>query len=402
VAEPLTPPVSKSDAHRALVLAEVCDGAHESLLPPAVDRPRDVDVVSRGLQTLRGTSGELDCLDAGAPFRFLVTQAALKPNTSWRFIGTPRLAERPQEALLVSLRRSLGVTIRHGATLWPLTVDAGVRRFVDPFRVSGVESSQFTSSLLLGAARLVLEGTSPVTIEIDGEATSAGYVALTVAWMRRFGFEVVIGEHRLSVTGWREVLRPVELPGDWSSLTYLLPLAWKSGVRVRHVDFDAAHPDRAFASHLEAMGLQFATRDGLTSVMGTLTRGLEVDASRCPDAVPALVAMALVSPAPSTFVRCGVLRLKESDRLDALATLVRLTGGRADLDEERLTVTPPSTPRGGAFDGRDDHRLVMAATVAASLLGVTIPVRGTEAVAKSFPGFWREAAKVGIGRAEAT
>ena len=400
--EPLAPPVSKSDSHRALVLAEVCEGSHERLLPPAIDRPRDVDVLSKGLQTLRGPTGELDCLDAGAPFRFLVTQAALKPNAAWRFIGTPRLAERPHEALLEALRRSLGVTIRHGATLWPLTVDTGVRRFVDPFRVSGVESSQFTSSLLLGAARLVREGTSPVTVEIDGEATSAGYVALTVAWMRRFGFEVAVGENTLTVTGWHAVPAPNELPGDWSSLTYLLPLSWKSGVGVRHVDFEAAHPDRAFASHLEAVGLKFATRDGVTSVTGTLERALEVDASVCPDSVPALVAMALVSPAPSTFVRCGVLRLKESDRLDALTTLVRLIGGRADVDGERLTVTPPSTPRGGTFDGRDDHRLVMAATVAASLLGVTIPVRGTEAVAKSFPGFWREAAKVGIERAEAT
>ncbi|MDP3505891.1 MAG: 3-phosphoshikimate 1-carboxyvinyltransferase [Myxococcales bacterium] len=400
--ESLTPPVSKSDAHRALVLAEVCEGSHERLLPPAVDRPRDVEVLSKGLQTLRGTSGELDCLDAGAPFRLLVTQAALRPNTSWRFTGTARLAERPHEALLESLRRSLGVTIRHGATLWPLTVETGARQSSALFRVSGVESSQFTSSLLLGAARLVREGTSPVTVEIDGAATSAGYVALTVSWMRRFGFEVVVAENRLTVTGWREAPPPNELPGDWSSLTYLLPLAWKFGVAVRQVDLDAAHPDREFATHLEASGLTLHARDGLTTVTGALRRGLDVDASVCPDAVPALIAMALVSPAPSTFVRCGVLRLKESDRLDAMVTLVRLVGGVATLDGERLTVTPPSAPRGGTFDGRDDHRLVMAATVAGALLGVTIFVRGTEAVAKSFPGFWREAAKVGIGRAEAT
>lgn len=400
--EPLTPPVSKSDAHRALVLAEVCEGSHERLLPPAVDRPRDVEVLSKGLQTLRGTSGELDCLDAGAPFRFLVTQAALKPNTSWRFTGTARLAERPQEALLEALRRSLGVTIRHGETFWPLSVETGSPAVVTSFRVSGVESSQFTSSLLLGAARVVREGRSPVTVEIDGAATSAGYVALTASWMSRFGFSVAGGENKLVVTRWRAVATPAELPGDWSSLTYLLPLAWKFGVAVRQVDLDAAHPDREFARHLDASGLKLDTRDGLTTVTGSLRRGLDVDASVCPDAVPALVAMALVAPAPSTFVRCGVLRLKESDRLDALVTLVRLVGGRADVDGERLTVTPPSNPSGGIFDGRDDHRLVMAATVAASLLGVTIPVRGTDAVAKSFPGFWREAAKVGIGRAEAT
>jgi len=402
VPDSLTPPVSKSDAHRALVLAEVCEGAHERLLPPVVERPRDVDVLSRGLQALRGNSGELDCLDAGAPFRFLITQAALTPNTSWRFVGTARLAERPHESLLESLRQSLGVSIRHGATGWPLTIDTGARHVVDPFRVSGVESSQFTSSLLLGAARLVREGTSPVTVEVDGETTSAGYVALTLAWMRRFGFSVIVTENAFTVTGWRDVPPPIELPGDWSSLTYLLPLAWKFGTSVRHVDFEAAHPDRLFAKHLETSGLKLETNERLTSVSGTLLTGLNVDASVCPDAVPALVAMALVAPTPSTFVRCGVLRLKESDRLDALVTLVGLIGGHAAVEGERLTVTPPSTPREGNYDGREDHRLVMAATVAGALLGVTIPVRGTGAVAKSFPGFWREAAKVGIERAEAT
>ncbi|MBL8919354.1 MAG: 3-phosphoshikimate 1-carboxyvinyltransferase [Myxococcaceae bacterium] len=400
--EVLVPPVSKSDAHRALVLAELCEGQHEPLLSGLTELPRDVEVLSRGLRTLRGGGGDLDCLDAGAPFRFLVTQAALKPHTSWRFVGSQRLGERPHEALLQALRQSLGVAVRHGEAFWPLTVETGARPVVTTFRVSGVESSQFTSSLLLGAARVVREGRSPVTVEIDGAATSAGYVALTVAWMSRFGFVVGGGENRLVVTGWRAAPAPVELPGDWSSLTYLLPLSWRSGVGVRQVDLTAAHPDRAFATLVEAAGLRLETREGLTWVRGALRCGLEVDASVCPDAVPALVAMALVAPAPSTFVRCGVLRLKESDRLDGLVTLVRLAGGRAEVEGERLTVTPPATARGGVYDGRDDHRLVMAATVAASLLGVTIPVRGADAVAKSFPGFWREVAKVGITPAEAT
>lgn len=402
MAEVLTPPSSKSDAHRALVLAEVCDGAHEALLPEASARPRDVEVLSSGLRTLRGTSGAVDCLDAGAPFRFLVTQAALRPHTAWRFVGTPRLGARPHEPLFESLRRALGVTIAHGRQPWPLTVESGARRFVGPFRVSGVESSQFASSLLLGAARLVREGAPPVTLEVEGEATSAGYLALTVAWLARFGFTVEGDSPRLTVTRWARAEQPTMLPGDWSSLTYLLPLAWRSGASVSHVDRGAAHPDRAFAAHLEDAGLGLSQSAGATRVTGALQRGLQVDAAVCPDAVPALVAVALVAPAPSTFVRCGVLRHKESDRLEALVELARLVGGAAEVEGERLVVTPPSVARGGVFDGRDDHRLVMAATVAGALLGVSIPVRGTDAVTKSFPGFWREAAKVGIERVEAT
>jgi 3-phosphoshikimate 1-carboxyvinyltransferase len=400
VPELLAPPVSKSDAHRALVLAEVCEGRHEALLSGQGELPRDVEVLSRGLVALRAGGGDLDCLDAGAPFRFLVTQAALVPG-AWRFAGTVRLAERPHEPLFDALRRALGVTIRFTGAPWPLEVVGGPARLEQPLRVSGVESSQFASSLLLGAARLVRAGQGPVVVEVEGEATSGGYLALTVHWLERFGFEVARDGARLTVTRWTRAPLPASLPGDWSSLTYLLPLAWRSGLGVAHVDLSAAHPDRAFATHLVSSGLRLEPQAGATVVRGTLARGVEADASVCPDAIPALVAVALAAPGPSRFVRCGVLRLKESDRLAGLVDLVRLVGGAAHVEGETLTVTPPTSAVGGGYDGRDDHRLVMAAAVAGALLGVPIAVRGTGAVDKSFPGFWREAAKAGLAGSEA-
>lgn len=397
--EVLTPPLSKSDAHRVLVLRELCEGTHEAALEGATDVPEDVLVLSRGLKTLRGSRGELDCHDAGAPFRFLLTQAALRPNSVFHFTGTARLAERPQRPLVDALAKSLGVRFTEGSP-WPLTVTTGPTPTVQRFEVSGVESSQFASSLVLGAARLVHHGNPDVVVDVTGESTSAGYLALTLDWVRRFGFRVEVNGSRITIGGRGTSVAP-SLPGDWSSLTYLLPLAWRSNARVASVDLASTHPDRTFATHLEAAGLSLATIEGGTEVRGALTRGVLVDASICPDAVPGLVALALVAPAPSTFVRCSVLRLKESDRLAALVDLVHLTGGATSLDGDTLTVSPPRTPRGGTFDGRSDHRLVIAAAVAGSLLGVTISVRGTSAVAKSFPGFWREAAKAHVTRREA-
>lgn len=395
----LTPPISKSDAHRVLVLRELCEGSHEAALEGAVDVPEDVLVLSRGLKTLRASTGQLDCHDAGAPFRFLLTQAALRPNSVFQFTGTKRLAERPQRALLEALAKALGVRFTEGAP-WPLTVTTGATPIVRGFEISGVESSQFASSLVLGAARLVHHGNPDVVVDVTGEPTSAGYLALTLDWVRRFGFRVEVNGSRITIGG-RGTSVASALPGDWSSLTYLLPLAWKSKTQVASVDLASTHPDRTFATHLEAAGLSLVTSEGVTEVRGGLTRGFSVDASICPDAVPGLVALALVAPAPSTFVRCAVLRLKESDRLAALIELVHLTGGMAALDGDTLTVTPPRTPRGGTFDGRSDHRLVMAAAVAGSLLDATIFVRGTDAVAKSFPGFWKEAAKANVTRREA-
>lgn len=382
------PPVSKSDAHRALVLAEICDGRHETWLPAAP--PRDVEVLSRGLITVRARGGAIDCLDAGAPFRFLLSQAALTVDATFDFTGTARLAERPHAPLLEALASALGV--RFEGTGWPLRLTTYGARATTAFAVSGAESSQFASSLLLGAARLVQRGSGPVAVIVHDVGASEGYFELTLRWLERFGFSVRRAGARVEVTAYAaQQVEPV-LPGDWSSLTYLLPLGWVSGLEVASVDLNAHHPDRAFARHLQSAGLTIEQG----RVHGALARGFDVDVSECPDAVPALVAMALAAPAPSTFTKTGVLRLKESDRLAGVVDLCRVVGADAVVDGERLRVTPVRVGQGGAFDARADHRLVMAAAVVGRLLGVPLEISDRDAVTKSFPAFWREAAKAGV------
>jgi 3-phosphoshikimate 1-carboxyvinyltransferase len=285
---------------------------------------------------------------------------------------------------------------------WPLVLTTGALTPPAAFSVSGEESSQFASSLLLGAARLVHEGARPeVAVRVGGAQTSAGYYSLTVDWVRRAGFSVT-EEPRVTTVSGRGHAPSASIPGDWSSLTYLLPLAWRAGLLVAHVDRAAAHPDRAFAAHLEAAGLSLGGEGaGLTAVRGRLERGVTVDASVCPDAVPAIVAVALAAPGPSRFTRCSVLRLKESDRLAGVMDLVGRLGGASQLAGDTLMVQPPARAQACEYDGRDDHRLVMAASVAGALLGVTVAIRGTGCVAKSFPSYWREAAKAGVLRVEA-
>ncbi len=394
----LQPPVSKSDAHRALVLASICN---QRVKVPK-ELPRDVEVLSAGLATLETHGARIDCLDAGAPFRFLLTQAALVRNGNIEFTGTTRLAERPHGPLILALERSLDVRIVPHPVAWPLKVEVRSDRFDGAFRIEGAESSQFASSLLLGAAKLVHDGHSPVSVTIEGPLASAGYLELTVHWLRAFGFTVDARSGSFTVGHFAAVASPPSIPGDWSSLTVLLPLAWKYGCAVEGAELDALHPDRRFATCLEDAGLSLVGTAQRLEVKGVLRRGLSVDASRCPDSMPALVALALVAPERSVFTHCNVLRLKESDRLDALAELVRLMGGQAEVANETLTVTPSSRTSGAVvFDARDDHRLVMAAVVAGALLERAVSVRGTRAVVKSFPSFWREVGKLGLTAQEA-
>lgn len=393
----LTPPLSKSDALRALVLADATDVP--LTLPHDEALPRDVEVLRAGLEALRGHDADIDCRDGGAPFRFLLALAAVLPARRTRFTGTPRLGQRPHRPLFDALSSALGP---HGLRLepgtpWPLTLvspdrPAAATRFV----VTGAESSQFASALLLAAARLTRVDGVAREVHVDGTLASGGYLAMTRRWLRAFGFSLDERAASTALTAWQPPLSLPPIPGDWSSLTVLLPLAWRTGAGVARVSTGSSHPDEAVLTHLESVGLHLEEGAGLHRVTGALRGGLDVDVSRCPDAAPALVALACALPAASRFSKAGVLRHKESDRLEALAQLVVSVGGTAHVDGDALYVTPPHRPHDFGFDARDDHRLAMAAALCAALLSVRVRLTGREAVAKSFPGFWSQLAAVGL------
>ncbi len=396
----LTPPLAKSDAQRALVLAEVRGLSLDAVVPLDEAAPRDVRVLRDGLVALRAPRAVIDCHDGGAPFRFLLTQAAVQPGRVVHFTGTPRLGARPHAPLLEALRRGLGplgLRLTEGAP-WPLVVESPARvggRL--EFAVTGAESSQFASSLLLGAARLTLATGQPASVRLEGALTSAGYLALTERWLAHAGFSSRRERDALVVEdlGAPQALPPV--PGDWSSLGYLLLLAWRAGAAVAHLTFGTGHPDEHLAEQLRRAGLEVTPGPGggTHTVTGEPRAGLEVDAERCPDAVPTLAAFATVLPSPSRFTRPGILRHKESDRLAGVLALLAAAGLEGSADDAALVVKP-GRARDFTFDARDDHRLAMSAAVLAHLHGVTLALRGREAVAKSFPGFWAEAAKVGL------
>jgi 3-phosphoshikimate 1-carboxyvinyltransferase len=407
-ASPLTPPVSKSDAQRALVLGHLT-GAWP--LPsvqaePDEDLPADVRVLRRGVEALRlppGPVRDVDCADGGAPFRILATQAAVTPGAHVRLTGTPRLGERPHGPLFNSLRMALGpagLTLTEGSP-WPveLKAPADTSAVAPVFRVPGAQSSQYASSLLLGCAALYLRERRPWSVEIEGHLTSAGYLELTVTWLKRFGFNLQESASRYTVAGYTAPPSVPSLPGDWSSLGYLLLIAWKAGGTVERADVDSAHPDQAILRMIEQVGLKAvpAGPEYTLKVEGRPSGGLRASGTECPDLLPTLAALACVLPAPSTLTEVGILRVKESDRLEGIRTLVAAYGGTTDLQGEVLQITPPAArPTGFAMDSRGDHRLAMTAATLCVLSGTPLSLTGPECVEKSFPGFWRQLSRSGV------
>ncbi|MBZ4409277.1 3-phosphoshikimate 1-carboxyvinyltransferase [Myxococcus sp. XM-1-1-1] len=407
-ASPLTPPVSKSDAQRALVLGHLTG----SWPLPSVqaesdeDLPADVRVLRRGVEALRLPAGpvrDVDCADGGAPFRILATQVAVTPGARVRLTGTPRLGERPHGPLFTSLKDALGpagLTLTEGQP-WPVEITAPTdTSSVEPvFRVPGSQSSQYASSLLLGCAALYLRERRAWSVDIEGTLTSAGYLDLTLTWLERFGFELKKSASRYTVCGYTPPPSVPTLPGDWSSLGYLLLVAWKAGGTVERADTASAHPDQAILRLIEQVGLRTepASEAHVLQVTGRPTGGLRASGKECPDLLPTLAALACVLPAPSTLTDVGILRLKESDRLEGIRDLVTAFGGKAELEDDTLLVTSPSTPPARfEMDSRGDHRLAMTAATLSVLSGVTLVLTGPECVEKSFPGFWRQLTRSGV------
>ncbi len=392
----LVPPVSKSDAQRALVLAHVLQADAGHLFAGFGALPNDIDIVKRGLRQLSQPAATIDCEDGGAPFRFLLTQAALTPGTVSTFLGTPRLSERPQKPLVATLNQALQAHgLRLGDTVkWPLEV-RGVNALPlsAHFLIDASQSSQFASSVLLGAAKLVVHSGRSSSVTLSGTTASQGYLDMTLASMREVGFRVEVQGNRLEVLSVDPQPLP-EVPGDWSSLTYLLLLAWKTGARVSGLSLKSQHPDAQFYALLNSIGVSTLMDGSLVSLSGNLQSEIDVDAEAFPDAMPSVAALACVAPHLTRIRNTGILTVKESDRLDGIERLISAVGGTSLRHGSTLEITAPSGAQAMVYDARSDHRLAMAAAVTAALCEVPLRLRGRDCVKKSFPQFWQEYQKV--------
>lgn len=403
-------PPSKSATNRALVLAAL--SSRSVILSGALDSDDTlalracltamgarIENVPSGLRVQGPLSGGtetvvLDAKDSGTAARFLLAVAAATPG-EFLLTGSSRLRERPMGELAAALRELGGDIAEEGASGGlPLLVRGGS---VGDGSVSidASRSSQFLSALLLlGAAGRRVE------VSALGAVSSAPYVDVTIAALRAFGHPVE-GAGPWRVTPGACTPDRIDIPGDFSSA---IPIACGAGIAGGDVllaglawpspDADAlALPvlgEMGVAASRETGGLRVrARRGGLAPLAG-------VAATRFPDAVPALAAVAAFAPGTSRFSGVGHLRFKESDRLDALSRLIVAAGGDAQVTGDDLVVRGFEGDGDGSEDGGGrrlptfrDHRIAMAAALL-SLGRSGLLIEDPDCVSKSYPGFFRD------------
>jgi 3-phosphoshikimate 1-carboxyvinyltransferase len=402
-------PPSKSLTNRAYAVALLADG------PVRVERPLDsedslsfvrvLDRLGFGLELSRSVSvltpparrpagAVLDCGASGTLLRFLLGVCSTLPG-EWRIDGTARLRERPVgplAAALGALGAEIGFLERPGYA--PLVVRGGALRGGRVTLDAG-ESSQYLSALLFAGQH----ADAPVEIEVPALA-SAPYVDLTVDVLSRFGGRV---EHPAPE---RWIAWPSEIRGgaivvepDLSAAAYPAAAAALTGgeVLLQNARLDSRQGDRRFLELLRAMGAAVEQESAGVRVTGRSLRALDVDLADVPDQVPTLAVLAPFAHGTTAIRNVGHLRIKESDRLSAMARELGRVGATAYERRDGLEIdgvwaehAPPEAPV--TVESHDDHRIAMSmALVGLRRPGLSIARPGV--VAKSWPEFWSELAR---------
>jgi 3-phosphoshikimate 1-carboxyvinyltransferase len=302
--------------------------------------------------------------------------------------------ERPIGDLVDALR-AIGAKIDYAGKpgFPPLRIAPGEIRLDHPVRVRGDVSSQFLSALLMA---LPLAGRDSI-IEVEGELISKPYVEITLNVMRRFGIEV-------RRDGWRAFHVPAKtyvspgtifVEGDASSASYFLAAGAIGGgaVLVEGIGKASIQGDVRFTEVLERMGARISVFADAIEVKGAgRLRAIDMDLNHIPDAAMTAAVMALFADGPSTLRNIASWRVKETDRLAAMATELRKLGAEVEEGRDYLRISPPGKISANQeIDTYDDHRMAMSFALA-SLGGVPVRINDPACVAKTFPEFfdvWR-------------
>ncbi len=410
----VTPPASKSELHRLLIAAALCFG--ETTVIEGCTMSEDIAATAQVLQAAgaqvsfsqdegtvtvagllpQGNASfrapvepvEACCGESGSTLRFLVPIfCALELPGA--FSGHGRLPQRPMTPLTSQMQR-------HGALFTgeslPFTVTGRLKSGVYTF--PGDVSSQYITGLLF--ALPLVEGRSEICL--TSPLQSRGYVDLTLDVLRWFGVVVEEQENRFLIAGGQKYISPKRLlaQGDWSNGAFWLTAgAMGFPVAVAGLKKESLQGDREICAILRRMGAQFTWKNGRIHPEGDSLTATEIDAGQIPDLIPILAVAAATAKGTTRIVNAGRLRIKESDRLAAMAECLTRIGAQVEEGADSLTIYGVPLLKGGEVSSYNDHRIAMAMAIAALKCQEPVIIHQPMCVAKSYPNFYEEYKRMG-------
>ena len=400
-------PGSKSLSNRALLLAALAEGTTRitnllesddtrhmlnALKQLGIDTTLSEDktectVVGNGGPLMNDAFEELFLGNAGTAMRPLCAALCLGKG-DYLLTGEPRMKERPIGHLVDALRQA-GAKINYleNEGYPPLQIEANALKGGE-VSIDGTISSQFLTALLMAAPMAQKD----MKITILGELVSKPYIDITLHLMKAFGVDVENDNYETFKIKGRQTYKAVDtfmVEGDASSASYFLAAAAIKGgtVKVTGIGKNSVQGDVAFADVLEKMGAKVEWGDDYISVTKGELNAVDMDFNHIPDAAMTIATTALFAEGTTTLRNIYNWRVKETDRLFAMATELRKVGAKVEEGEDYLTITPPETLKHAAIDTYDDHRMAMCFSLLA-LDPASVTINEPECTAKTFPTYF--------------
>ena len=397
---------SKSNAHRLFIAAALADQPTKIVLE---GWSNDIEVTKNCMEALgckiqrekntvlisplwvaETKEAVLDCGESGSTLRFLLPIAAAL-GRHVVIEGHGRLPERPIGVLLEELRA-------HGSCVkeeyLPLELSGKIAGGV--YTLPGNISSQFITGLLFALPLLQEDSEIRLTTQIE----SRGYIDMTLETLEDFGIAIEETEKGFFVKGGQSYHSPKEIwaEGDWSGGAFWVAAGAMGGdITCKGLRQTSCQGDKEIVALMERFGAKVAWQENEVRVSEGDLKGISIDAAQIPDLVPILCTAAAVAEGTTVIYNAGRLRMKESDRLQAMAEGLRRLGVRVTEQPESIMIEGGNVPPVGEviLDSYDDHRIVMSLAVAAAALGVEAVIERAEAVSKSYPTFFAEFTRLG-------
>ena len=397
-------PPSKSDVHRAIICGALSRG--KCVISP-VDLSEDIKAtigcvetlgakvnITEGVLTIdgsemfKGDNYQIFCNESGSLLRFIIPVVSAM-GISATFTGAGRLPERPIGIYLDCLPKA-GVKCTTKSGL-PLTVEGQLQ--AGTFEIPGNVSSQFITGLLFALPLLKEDSKIILTSPLE----SVAYVDITINVMKKFGVIIETTDYGYFVKGNQKYIpQNYTTEGDWSNAAFFMTAAAiKGDITVTGVDKNSAQGDKEIAEILKRFGAKVEFTDNGVRVQKGDLKATNIDARQIPDLVPILAVCATFAEGTTHITGAERLRIKESDRLSAIANAINKLGGNVIEKPDGLVITGVKSLKGGAVQGVNDHRIVMAMSVATLMATDTVTITDMESIKKSFPNYFEEYNRLG-------
>lgn len=404
-------PPSKSLSHRAVIAAGLSKGtsvvdniifseditatckAMEALGVSIIRQNNGdgtVKLTITGSENLHVKKDVIDCSESGSTIRFFIPIALTEQNNV-TFTGRGKLVTRPlKEYYNIFEEQGIKYSTTEGAL--PLNVNGKLK--AGNFKIAGDVSSQFITGLLFTLP--LLEGDSEITITKNLE--SKGYVDLTLDVLNKFGVAVENDNYKVfRIKGNQNYkAHDYRVEGDFSQAAFWLAAGAVGGnISCSDLNPESLQGDKAILDIMKKMNSNIKEADGKIVSSEAQTAASVIDGSECPDIIPVLSVLAAVSSGTTEIINAGRLRIKECDRLKAMATELTKLGADIEEKEDGLIIRGKAQLKGGEVDSWNDHRIAMSLAVASISCSEPVIIKNSGSVKKSYPTFWEDFKKLG-------